>query len=189
MAKSFSVNLAVPITGAKILPNYVRPAGVAMSPSFAAEQKAITEELKAQRKLYGEVCQMLQGAANKLNNFYEEMFSAHKEEIARLSLEIARKVLMQKVSDGDYEIETIIEEALKSSPGSNDIVVHLNSEDLASYEKSLSDGEGCEFEGIKFVADSSIGKAECMIESPKGTIESRINGHLEQIGKSLIGSV
>jgi flagellar biosynthesis/type III secretory pathway protein FliH len=189
MVKAFSVNLAKSITGATILKDYVAPEAPAFDPAFVAEQQRITEELKVQRKLYGEVCQMLQGAANKLNNFYDEMFATHKEEVARLSLEIARKVLLQKVSDGDYAIETIIEEAIGSSPSPNDLVVHLNSEDLASYEKSLEESGGTSFEGVKLVADSSIGKAECKIESPKGTIESRINEQLEKIGKSLVSTV
>ena len=41
------------------------------------------------------------------------------------------------------------------------------------------------FVGIKFVSDSNIGRAECLIETPKGIVESLIEKNLEQISKAL----
>ena len=143
------------------------------------------EDLKAQKNLYSEVCRTLQDLTAKLNQFYDEIFASHKEEIARLSVEIARKILMRKAEDGDYEIETIVREALKNAPTHQDLVVHLNPQDLASCQKAQqNDGSGT-LAGIKFVADHNIGRAECVLESPKGIIESLIDEHLEQIGKAL----
>jgi flagellar biosynthesis/type III secretory pathway protein FliH len=189
MAGTCTVNLAKPIKSVRILNDY--PGGAdpsvtgAMDSSANTEQTELTNDLKAQKSLYSEVCRTLKGITSKLDQFYDEVFAGHKEEIAKLSVEIARKILMRKVEDGDYEIETIVKEALKSAPTHQDLVVRLNPHDLAACQKAQQNDGSETLAGIKFVADHSIGRAECVLESPKGIIELLINEHLEQIGKAL----
>ena len=98
-------------------------------------------------------------------------------------MEIARKVLAQRVEKGDYEIETIIKEVLSKSPARHDIDIHLNPEDLTNLQKTLQ--KEPLFAGIKFTSDQNVGRAECLLKSPKGNIESSINEHLEQIYEAL----
>ncbi len=141
--------------------------------------------LKTQKEDLGQACQALQNTINKVDDFQENLFKGHKEQIAKLSVEIARKILVQKVQDGDYEIESIIEEALKNAPTREDLVVHLNPEDLAECQKALEDNGGGMLAGIKLVSDSNVGRAECILDSPKGMIKSLIEEHLDQISKTL----
>jgi flagellar biosynthesis/type III secretory pathway protein FliH len=129
----------------------------------------------------------LQDAAGKLNKFYEGAFVEHKEQIAKLAVEIARKILVQKVEEGEYEIESIIKEAISNSPTRQDIVVRLNPDDLSQYEQLREKESIADLAGVKFVADANIGRAECVLETPKGIIESLIEQHLEQVGKALKG--
>lgn len=189
MAGTCTVNLAKPIKSVKVLNDYSGGVGSsvtgAMNLSANTEQIKLIEDLKAQKSSYSEVCRTLQDVTSKLNHVYDEIFSGHKEEIAKLSVEIARKILMQKVQDGDYEIETIIKEALKNAPTHQDLVVHLNPHDLATCQKAQQNDDSGTLAGIKFVADHNIGQAECMLESPKGIIKLLIDEHLEQIGKAL----
>ena len=129
----------------------------------------------------------LKAATAKLNEFFERMVTAHREAIARLSVEIARKILVQKVSDKDYEITSIVTEALKNAPSHQDIVVHLNPEDLGRFQ-DLKETETV-FAGVKFAADGKVGCAECVVETPKGIVESVIEGHLEQVSRVLTKAV
>lgn len=188
MPGTFTIDLFNTISSVSILEDYSGPsageATAVMDPTAIAETGVMAEELKQQKALYEQACQSIQSIAAKLNQFYDEMFAGHKDEIAKLSVEIARKVLMQKVQDGEYEIEPIIKEAIKSSPTQQDLVVHLNPSDMAAHEKAMQDNGNETFAGIKFVADQNIGPAECMLESPKGIIESKINDHLDQIAKT-----
>jgi flagellar biosynthesis/type III secretory pathway protein FliH len=59
---------------------------------------------------------------------------------------------------------------------------------MAAHEKAIQESSDEPLSGIKFVADQNIGSAECMLESPKGTIESKINEHLDQIAKTLVNT-
>jgi len=190
MSRTLTVHLEKPIVSAKISDNYADGSGTELSgrdginPGANAEQ-ILTKDLEAEKANASQTCQALRSVVDKLNKFYDKMFTKHKEEIAKLSVEIARKILVQKVQKGDYEIESIIEEALENAPTRQDVVVHLNPEDLVQYQKAQQDDATGTLDGIKFAADSNIGRAECLLESPKGIVESLIDGHLEQIGKAL----
>jgi len=184
MPKTVTTQFAMPIVSAEILPDYQPSAEAAELSNSTGGLEAEAEQVSdVQRNSFAQATEMLKAVTVKLNEFYEQLFSRHKEEIARLSVEIARKILARKISDKDYEIEKIVEQALQEAPVQEDIVVHLNPDDLADHEKA---GEGGSLPGIKFVPDANVGRAECMLETPKGTIESSIEDNLEKIGKALL---
>ncbi len=192
MPHTFTVNLDRPITSVKILDPCSHPA--VAGETFSSERDAaavdapqikLMQDSDNEKARVTQLCRTLKGLVDKLNQFYDKLFSEHREEIAKLSVEIARKVLVQKVQQGDYEIESIVKEALKNAPTHQDMVVHLNPEDLVQCQKVQQDDSTGALSGIKFVADPKIGRAQCLLETPKGIIESVIDEHLEQIGKAL----
>jgi flagellar biosynthesis/type III secretory pathway protein FliH len=189
MPGTFTVSVGRPILSVQILTDSARGAGLAndegVRTGFDAEQAALIRNLEKQKQELALLLSTLGELTVKLNDFYNKAFSEHKAEIAKLSLEIARKVIVQKVKKGDYEMESIIQEALNNAPTREDVVVRLNPQDLAGLQKMQQDKGSDVFAGIKFVGDSNIGRAECLLETPKGIIESLIDKHLEQIGKAL----
>ena len=178
MPRTVTIRLEEPITSAKLLNGATGDATATSAEGKEAELLRVQKEM-------AQVCQALQDAVNKVNEFQENLFKEHKEQIAKLSVEIARKILVQKVQEKDYEIETIIEEALKNAPTRQDVVVHLNPEDLVQCQKVQQDDATGTLAGVKFVSDPNIGRAECLLETPKGIIESLIDERLERIGKAL----
>ena len=155
MSDPIVVNLSRLITSVKVLDDY--PASV--DGEQVDSPKDPSPDLEAQKAMFTQVCQTLNSAAVKLNEFYDKVLVEHTEEIAKLSVEIARKILAQKVENGDYEIESIIKEALKNAPSRHDVVVHLNPEDHARCWKGLQqeqdEKEGV-FAGVKFVSNPNI---------------------------------
>ena len=137
------------------------------------------------KKSLPQACQALQDAAKKVIEFQENVFKEHKEEIAKLAVEIARKILRQEIDKGNYEIEAIVKETLENSPTSEHIVVHLNPDDLVEVQKTVKDGAENALINIKLVGDVNIKRAECVLETPKGIIESFIDVQLERIGEAL----
>jgi len=181
MSRTLTVHLERPVVSAKILDN--RPDGIETELSGRGGVNSGT--LEAQKAVFSQACQTLNDVVSKLNEFCDKVFAGHEEAIAKLSVEIARKILMQKVENGDYEIESIVKEALKNAPTPQDVVVRLNPQDLAQCQKAQQDEPSGDLAGIKLVSDPNIGRAECLLESPKGIIESLISEHLERVGKAL----
>jgi flagellar biosynthesis/type III secretory pathway protein FliH len=193
MAEALTMIIPSPITSVEILEDYASTEP-ARSPEvhntnensvMPADGCSQIQDSQSSRAELEQTCEMLQGVIDKLNRFYDTIFSGHKEEIAKLAVEIAGKILIQKIEDGDYKIESIIREALSQSPTQQDIVLHLNPEDFSSWQKFLADSSTGPLEGVKFVADRNIGRAECLLETPKGTIESFIGEQLEKIAGAL----
>jgi len=190
MPQTLTVNLNKPITSAKVLDDYAggdvsELSGPDRGGSETETEQILREDFEAQKAVFSEACQTLNGVIASLNQFCDKIYAEHRKEIARLSVEIARKILMQKVEKGDYEIESVIKEALKNAPGSQDVIVHLNPEDLEKCRKAQQDGQGSVLTGIKLIPDPNIGRAECLLESPKGIIKSLIDDSLERIGKAI----
>ena len=133
-----------------------------------------------------QTCQTLDSLASKLEQLQTEMIQSHREQIARLAVEIARKILVQKVKDRDYEIEAIVQEALANSPTPQGIVVHLHPDDLPTCQQVQQDRPDGPFAHVELVANHSVGRAECMLETPKGMIKSFIDEQLETIAQALV---
>ena len=182
------IQLAKPISGVKILTGFSGGSATATPDAVGELMPSGNESVKvgvAQQHLYQEACRTLEEITGRLNQFCREIFSSHHEAIARLSVEIARKVLRRNVSDGDYEIEAIIKEALKNAPQSTHTVVRLNPQDLTTLQKLQESGQEI-FSGVELAADPAIGRAEYVVENPKGIIKVLIDEHLEHISKALI---
>jgi flagellar assembly protein FliH len=202
MPVTFTINITKPIRQVKILDDYdvsssgCNPASIDAVNSInegretaegkikdlSAEHIAEMERKKAEVE---QLCRSLNRLVEELNRFYGEVINNHKGEIAKLSVEIANKVLMQKIQKGDYQIESIITEVLKTAPTCQDVVVHLNPEDLILYQKLQKDGVADTLKGIKIISDPNIGLAECLLETPKGIVKSLVEEHIEQISKAL----
>jgi len=190
MTQTLTVHLEKQIASAKILDDSAGGIGGKLSgrgraDSAANAEQILTQDSEAQKSAFSQAYQALNAVITKLNECYDKVFVEHKEEIAKLSVEIARKILVQKVEDGAYEIESIVKEALNNAPTRQDIVVHLNPEDCAQCQKAQQDEANGDLAGIKFVSDPNIKRAECLLESPKGIVKSLINEHLERISKAL----
>jgi len=187
MAGMATINLAGPIESLKVIQT---PTFVIDMPEEASgdyEQDALAG-LERQKQQYAEVIKTLETAAAKMHTVYEKMIVEHRQAIAKLAVEIARKILAQKVKDGDYQIETIIQEALNNSPTRQDVVIRLNPQDLNRCQQMQQQGEAA-VAGVKFIADPGIGPAQCVIETPKGKVESLIEEHLVQVDRALCKAV
>lgn len=179
MSGTFTIQLRKPIDSAK----FVDAAAQAYSTTSA--EAGQVEPPESQKESLTKACQALHEAVKRLNDLQANIFREHGEQIAKLSVEIARKILVQKIEKGDYELESIIEEALKNAPTRQDAVVHLNPDDLDQFQEAQKNDPSNTLAGIKFAADPKVGRAECILETPKGIVESSINGHLEQISEAL----
>jgi flagellar biosynthesis/type III secretory pathway protein FliH len=190
MSGTPTIRIEKPIVSVKALDDYRNLGGEssdgAMAGPSATATHVGTPDAELRKAAISQAFQALNQVAAKLQELYSNAFVEHREEIARLSVEIARKILMQKVENGDYEIESIVTEALLHAPSRQDVVVHLNPQDLAECLKAQQDQQSGDLVGVKLVPDPNIGRAECLVESPKGIVKSLIDENLDRVGKALV---
>jgi flagellar biosynthesis/type III secretory pathway protein FliH len=138
-----------------------------------------------QRAELDRLLQMVNGLAGGLHKLYEQTLEGNRAEIARLAVEIARRILMYKVGKGDYEIQAIVEEALKRAPTRQNVIVRLNPEDVSRCQQLQQADPQSPFAELELAADWNIGRGECLVETPKGIVRSFLEEHLEHISEAL----
>jgi len=143
------------------------------------------EQVEGCEQELAQSCRLVKNIAEKLNGVYEETIARSRSDIARLAVEIARKILMRETDNGHYAIQALVEEALKCAPTRQDIVVRVNPQDLPSCQRLQQDDPNGPLVGLEFVADWSIARADCLVETPKGIVKSFIEERLARIGEAL----
>lgn len=161
------------------------------SDSNANPQSAIinpqsdTAATERQKKELSQLCQTVGSLADKLNRLYEQAVAHSGGDIAKLAVEIARKIVMCEIPKGGYDIHAIIEEALKGVPTHQDVIVRVNPQDARLCQQLQEQHPDSEFSKLQFVPDSSIARANCLIETPKGVVRSFVEDGLERIREAL----
>ncbi len=127
----------------------------------------------------------LEKAADKCREAREKIIEQAEGQLLDLSIEIARKVLMQEIQAERYQIEPIVREALSRIPQRTDVVVHLHPDDLACCELAKQDASDSAQATVRFTADPGVDRGECLLRTSEGTVRSTVEEHLAEITKTL----
>ena len=127
----------------------------------------------------------LQQADAKFHEIQEQFLAEAQQQLLDLSIEIAKKVLMQEIQADRHKIDPIVTEALSRVQDRVDVVVHLHPSDLARCELAGRADEAADKSNISFVADPKVQRGGCLLQTSRGTVESSIDGQLEEISQAL----
>ena len=127
----------------------------------------------------------LEKAADKCRLAREKIIEQAEGQLLDLSIDIARKVLMQEIQAKRYQIEPIVREALSRIPQRTDVVVHLHPDDLARCELAKQDGLDSAQATVRFTADPGVDRGECLLRTSEGTVKSTVEEHLAEITETL----
>ncbi len=150
-----------------------------------ADASRLSETLRQQHETLSQLVATVNALAARLNDLHQQTVAHHRSDIAKLAVEIARKILTQRIDQGEYDIQTIVEEALKRAPARQNLVVHLHPEDLATCQQFQQENPDSQFAELDLIADWSVAQADCLVETPKGIVKSFVEEHLARIGEAL----
>jgi len=143
------------------------------------------QALQADRKALASARAALLSALKQTPGLKESVIRSAERQIVQLAIDVARKVLMQEIQAGRYEIDPIVQASLAQAPGRQEVVVHLNPGDFESCRQARQGEQDDLPAGVRFVADPSVRPAECLIETPQGTVQSAVEEHLGEIAAAL----
>ena len=192
MAETLSLNLSMPILSVQVSSN----GEVGADEDGGASETEVNEYIRQQAAISleqekGEMRQVLatmDKAAEQVKQVHAKSFSEYPKQIAKLSVEIAKRILSKSVENGEYDIEEIIEKTLTVAPTNDDCVVKLNSVDMQKAQKLLGERPDSVVANVRLVSDDTVGPAECVLETPKGIVEYFIDDQLNRIAEA-IGAV
>jgi flagellar assembly protein FliH len=150
----------------------------------------------------------MQSAAQKIAALDARITAAAEAQLVDLALAIAEKVLAQEIDQGRARIEPLVREALRHLPARRDIIVRLNPQDLAYVQAAASgaaqgatgglpagassasvapDAAAPAFNGLKTVADPTLRRGECTVESAEGAVSATLADRLKAAADVLKG--
>jgi flagellar biosynthesis/type III secretory pathway protein FliH len=185
MPETLTIHLVGPVAAVRVVDGPDPSPRVQSGEREIRDPKSDVRDLERQSEELAQLCALVGGIADRLGRLHEQTIAHHRSDIAALAVEIARKVLTQRVANGDYDIQAVVEEALKRAPTQQNIVVRVNPQDLPSCQKLQQDNPDGPWAALEFVADRSIARADCLVETPKGIVKSFVEQHLERIGEAL----
>ena len=133
------------------------------------------------------VVQLFLNLIEELKKQREEYLKSVEKEMLGLSLEIASKVIQQKIERDEKIILKNLKHALKHLLDKGRIIIRLNPADLeivSKHSKEIKSAEG--LKELILEEDSKIARGGCLIHSELGHIDAQIETQLEMIGKALL---
>jgi len=133
------------------------------------------------------VIQLFLNLIEELKKQREEYLKSVEKDMVRLSLEIASKVIQQKIERDEKIILKNLKHALKHLLDKGRIIIRLNPADLeivSKHSKEIKSAEG--LKELILEEDSKVTRGGCLIHSELGHIDAQIETQLEMIGKALL---
>jgi len=152
-----------------------------------APEQAVQTMLEAEREQLRQARAALAQAAQKLQQVHAQALDELRQGLPDLAVDVARKVLMQEIEAERYKIDPIVEAALPHVPARRDVVIHLNPDDLARCELAEEATGEAGAPNLRFVADPTVPRAECVLETDEGVVDSVIETNLETVADALKG--
>ncbi len=150
----------------------------------AQETTPDAQELTQEREGLLQATQALNDGVKKIHELQDQLMEDAEQQIVELAIGIAHKVLSQEIEEGHYDMEPILKEALLHIPPRKSIVCHMNLYDWANCKNFQQEQVEAD-NGIRFVADPSVRRGECVLETDEGFVESSMEGRLQEVGEAL----
>jgi flagellar biosynthesis/type III secretory pathway protein FliH len=127
------------------------------------------------------LCDALNRAVEQINTYGQNLFAIHRDQIVHLAVQIAARILVREIETGQYKMENILASAIEHAPLGQAVEIHLNPEDFKTCQAWIKNEQASLGREIKLTQDWSVQRAECIVYTPEGIMEYRIEEHLRQI--------
>jgi flagellar assembly protein FliH len=134
------------------------------------------------------VFKSLRRAIDEVTSLREEIFRESEEDLLKLSILVARKIIQQEISEDRRILTRIVATALENAAQRDDVIVRLNPEDYRlvtthrqHYLQGIGDGKD-----LSLKPDESVSLGGCVIDTVMGEIDARLESQLDEIHKRLL---
>lgn len=143
-----------------------------------------TQELKAEVDLLSKMSQELQIAKSG-------MLTNAEEDILRLAVSIARKILQVEPQLNYDVVRKVVRVALEKMVDKSWVNIHLNPEDIHLVERELTDivSSFKDLSKVSLQEDAMVDRGGCLIETRSGFIDARLETQLQKISEKLFAAM
>ncbi len=138
--------------------------------------------LAAERGL-ANVFKALREGTNALAALREKVLRGSEVDILKLAIMVARKIILQEVKQDRQILANIITATVACCSELEKITIRLNPDDykIVMSDQQLFLSGRVDDSRIELAQDESIRLGGCMVETPTGTVDSRIESQLDEV--------
>lgn len=148
---------------------------------FAAGRSEAEESFAA-------VCRALSATIVEVGGVRERIIRESEESLLRLAVMVAKQVVQQELSMDRKILAQFVAEAVRAVADQDEIVIGLNPEDcrLVSANRHLYLGSVADKRQLSIKPDDTVPVGGCIVETPTGLIDARVEAQLAEIFKRLM---
>lgn len=117
----------------------------------------------------------------ELSKLRSALYARVEREVVKLAIEVAKKIVHREIQADQEIVETLVHVALSHVAEKSAVTVHLSPTDynyLLEHRAQLSQNEGRD---ISLLADQSIERGGCLIQTECGDIDARIEEKFREV--------
>ena len=151
-----------------------------------AKADGAREGRKAAEAAFASVSEALGQALLATGSLRAQLFKESEEDLLKLSVTIARSIVLREVSCNPGILAHIVKEAVGLASDGGEIVVRLNPEDhLLVAERQELAGLSGDKRRVVMKGDPSVPRAGCLVETARGNIDAGLESQLDEIYRRL----
>lgn len=132
----------------------------------------------------------LQSATSQLIQDREQILLQWESAAIQLSLTLAERIIRRELELQPVAPRALIAEVLQLTAGASSIVLRLHPTDVQEIEAHSAEWQqllSCP-DDFKVIADPQITRGGCLVETPQGEIDGRIETQLSRLASELMGN-
>jgi len=148
---------------------------------YAEGERAAREEVAAEVQKIAEVL-------DSLLAYRTRMLAGAEEDILKLSLIVAEKIVRKTVAVSRDDIHDLVAECLRELDRVEEVFIRVNpaaAESLQTHLDDLVRGMGQDVE-VEVIPDETISPGGCMVETESGCIDGRLETRLRNVSSGLL---
>ena len=129
----------------------------------------------------------IQSVLRSMDNLRQEVLAHYEKEILELVFAIAQRVIHRDIRSDDKAVEGTVLSALALAAEKSKATLRVNPEDFDYVEELRPEFFAAveELKALTITSDPSITRGGCLLESPYGDVDARIETQLEKIHQCL----
>jgi flagellar assembly protein FliH len=152
-------------------------------------KKAEAEMEEKYSKLFEAEAQQLRSFMESLKDSYKNMIKTSEAPLVKLAMDIAKKVIKDEAEKNEQVILQNIRDSLLKLSTKASIVIKVNPDQFDLVQKNkdklIHAVEG--IDDFELKNDPKVDKGGCVIETPSGSVEARIDKQLKELRKVVSG--
>lgn len=136
---------------------------------------------KIQREIYAK----FNDFTKELNLKYETLFETIEKEVAKLSVNIAEKIILLELDRNDQCFKNIVANAVSKLKNDENAAVRISREDYDRFSGEINSLLSQYEVDIALIRDENLQSGSCIVETSKGLIDASVNTQIKAVASGI----